>query len=916
MSDPVMGNLAISGPSAATSGQSPGADSDAPKVLHQLDPEAQAKGILKLWFDQDPFYKRMKALWKVNALRRAGMTGIYLIKRTDTQEWQAYAPPGSSKQVPALNKAARLCRLLRSILFTDPPEPEATPASDSDEDRDAAEFSTRALIDLGNEGNLDNAHSAEQAFDLASTYGSGYRRYYVEPQGGGLRPWDVEAAATATQYDPADPSSSLKGPDGQVAPPPYVRKFVNQDFTLSDQPTPQTQRIWSPKLCREILKAPHVRFLPATAADIWEAQGVLIGTFVTLDDLRGRFPTKIPTEPEQLQKLVSYRPEETTDLLPGGRATKQAVVDKGKAPTGDSLVFTVSCYYAQSPSYPKGYYAVAAGTDQLLWTGTWYNDKKGEPLDLPLDQFKQIDDESSGHGIGLMTALGPGNEIRAGTLGSMLEHLDRFLNRKVFYPYHSPFQPRSAQAMTGTYIPIPIGGEPKVEQVPEFPKAAMDMFGLISAELDHEAGLEPPVSGQNPASVSSGLHARTIIEQVNVGLSDFRNNVVRGLLRGWRIQLQQVAWQYRVPQQIGWTGDDGAFKQREWTGADLGSTKDVMLHKGTLSMLSPSAKLAVAEQMGAMQVGGEPLLNAEDLRRIVIGNVGGLLGLQDNPHRQRIQRQISTWAQGPPPGWRPSPLEQPGAPPPPNPIWLSFAVDEQPDVALIRLHELGRLMSSTRYSRWVPEWRAAVDQEYLHMRQAAGVQTVAEQQEAAQQAQQAQAAQQQDVLSQVAPLIKQTQAAVQQLGAELKTQVTQLQTAIKQTQAELQTLGKAVAAVTEDTDAVAQGVDAQLAEQKQALEAQLAQQGKDLQATLVKLAQTLKPDAPVPPAPVAGPVTHVHVPPPPAASDEVEFEVTGRDAKGKVTKVKRTKKAAPPSLAPPASAEPGLPPLTPPAGEG
>lgn len=938
MSDPVMGSLA----QPPATDQATPTDPDAPRALNQLPTAEQATALLKLWFDQEAFYKRLRALWKVNALRRGGMTGIYLLKRTDTQEWQAYAPPGSSKQVPALNKAARLCRLLRSILFTDPPEPEATPASDSDEDRDSAEFSTRALIALGGEGNLNDAHSAEQAFDLASTYGSGFRRYYIEPQGGGQRPWDVEAFAGATQYDPADPESALKDPaTGQVAPAPYVRKFVNQDFSLSDEAGPTTQRVWLPKLCREILKAPHVRFLPATAGDIWEAQGVLIGSFTTLDDLRARLPGRVPTDPDQLAKLVAYRPPEVTELLPGGRATKQTVLDRAKLPTGDSLVFTVSCYYLQGPTYPKGYYAIAAGEDLLLYTGTWTNEKKGEPLDLPLDQFKQIDDESSGHGVGLMTCLGPGNEIRAGTLGGMLEHLDRFTNRKVFYPFNSPFQPRSAQAQTGTYIPIPIGGKPETEQVPDFPKATMDMFALISAEMDHEAGLEPPVSGQNPPSVESGLHARTIIEQVNVGLSDIRNNVVRGLTRGWRIQLQQMAWKYTTPQMIGWVGDDGAYKQKEWTASDLGSTKDVMLHKGTLSMLSPSAKLSVAEQMGAMQIGGEPLLAAEDLRRIVIGNVGGLLGLQDNPHRQRVRRQIGEWAEGPPPGWgqQASPLEQqaaapaapprspleqgagaqapgmpaslPPAPPPPDPIWAPFEVDSQPDVALIRVREIGRLMSSTRYSRWPQGWRAAVDQEYLRMRQAAGIQTVAEQQQAAQQQaqaqQQAEQAKQQDVMAQVGPALKQTQEAVAQLGAELKQQVGGLTKAVTETQQELQTLAKAVEAVTEDADTLAQGVDAQMAEQAKATSTELQALRRELEGTLRQLAQTLKPAAAAPLAPVAGPVTHVHVPPPPAQDEETEFEIT--NSKGQVSRVKRKKKKGP--SAPPEPGNPGPSPLPP-----
>jgi hypothetical protein len=43
-----------------------------------------------------------------------------------------------------------------------------------------------------------------------------------------------------------------------------------------------------------------------------------------------------------------------------------------------------------------------------------------------------------------------------------------------------------------------------------------------------------------------------------------------------------------------------------------------------------------------------------------------------------------------------------------------------PDVAAIRLTELKRFMASTRYTRWPPEWRQGVVQEFQHMKLCAG----------------------------------------------------------------------------------------------------------------------------------------------------------------------------------------------------
>jgi hypothetical protein len=499
-----------------------------PEPLNYLtgDPTEVAKAVLKDWSDQNRLYKRRVQQWRVNRARHANIPGVFLIKRTDTQEWVAWFPPGTQRQVPALNKAARVARVVRALMFVDPPVLEAVPAGDNDEARDAAEFATRALTDICSESQLDDTHKAAEAFDLASIYDSGYRRYYLEPNGE-QRPMEVKAHPAATAINPQDPASSLVDPGtGLPSPGPFVTQYVRQDYTLANTAEdPQLIQVNMEALRSEVLKASQVRFLPATAKDIWDAEGVVIGAYRPLGEVRRCYPKGVPLEPDKLAEMCRYYPEETDDLVPGGKPTRDALTSK--EPDESTLVWTVTTYWEAGGRFPKGFYAVAAGEGVLLARDIWYDSRNNKRLDIPVDQLRQFADPDNAHGSGFFSILGAGNEIRNAQIGGMLEHQDRFLNRKIFYPVNSSLQAKSQQALTGTYVPISPGGQPTAETVPDFPSAIMDMFNLISSEMDSESGVQPPATGQNPPSVQSAIHARTIIEQVNVGLSELRTNVIR-----------------------------------------------------------------------------------------------------------------------------------------------------------------------------------------------------------------------------------------------------------------------------------------------------------------------------------------------------------------------------------------------------
>ena len=244
---------------------------------------------------------------------------------------------------------------------------------------------------------------------------------------------------------------------------------------------------------------------------------------------------------------------------------------------------------------------------------------------------------------------------------------------------------------------------------------------------------------------------------------------------------------YTVPQQISWLGEDGAYKQKSWLGTDLTSAKNIRIKRGTFTMLQPTAKTAVANEI--MLAGGMSLPEFMD---ITSSNVQGLTGLQNNVHRLRARRQISAWNDGPPEDWQPQPPQQDPETgeeiPTPDPvienILGSLPPDIEPENAALRTYEFGKAIAGTKFSSHPPEWQQGLLNAYQLSRQAAGVLTIEEQQQAAQAEEQArqeeiqvqqQAAQtQQDTKLQEAQIKSESEERKTQIAANAKAQETNL----------------------------------------------------------------------------------------------------------------------------------------------
>ena len=241
-----------------------------------------------------------------------------------------------------------------------------------------------------------------------------------------------------------------------------------------------------------------------------------------------------------------------------------------------------------------------------------------------------------------------------------------------------------------------------------------------------------------------------------------------------RIVLQLMRAFYKTPHLMRYQGDGGAYQVAEWRNVDLGSTRQVRVRRNTFTTMMPTAKAGlIAEKLQA------GMITPQEASRLDRENMSPLLGLTENPHVERVKRQLWLWRQGPSEQQQqmpPAPVGpmmdpntgqpavdpntgQPMMRPPVDPliqvssaVFAPVPVDADPAVAVLRYQELGAACADAEMSGFPPGWVQGLFQAAEVARQAAGVVTIAEQQMMAQQQvqqqQQAQAQQQDSERSQ------------------------------------------------------------------------------------------------------------------------------------------------------------------------
>jgi len=760
-------------------------------TLAETDPEAVVKKMREEWDRSWDDIKDLNEQWKVNMARSDGYIGARLDKTQDKQE--AFVPYGAGPSITGLNRAVRLSRNLRSMLFADPPLPDVVPNRGVDVDADKAQFQSRILKDESER--LSYTVLVGDAFEVGKDYGSGFIEFYIDPEGRGPQPVRIKAHPDAT--DANDPMLEEARAAGQpVEPKAATLRYVTEDGGLTDDRYSQPlQHQFLPKVCADVLNGRHVRMLPGTSRDIWDASVVLIGAMVPLGNVKSAFPEIANLPDDRLAAIVSYRPTKARDLLPieQRRYLNHSKIDD------TALVFLLKRFELPNGKTRKGSYFAAVGDTELAYHGTWWDEEHDEPLDLPVTQIKQHHQHGNPYGTGSMELLGPGNELLAIMLDAMLEHLDRHGDSKTFVPMTSNLRPEQLEAETHRYIPFSGATPPVPEIIPDFPVVVEKFHARITQEMDAESGLQQAGQALQGANVTSARQFQANLNQVSVLLSDLRDNATRGIVRGWKIIAQLVRAYYSIPQLLQWEGEDGAYHVKEWAGSDLVGTADVRIAQGSFSQMVPAQKAALAKTLYLE----DKTLTPQEYRRIVTSAFDPILALQDDPHFQRVKRQVDRWLDGPPQGWQPpvAPTDpmtgqpavdpQTGQPVPPAPdpvlsaIFAPRPCDDEQAVAARRVEEISRVMATTRFEKFPPAWQQGLIGAYQQARMAAGIATVAEQQQAAQQQAQGQAQ-----VEQAKAQGAQAKAQADQVKAQTDIQKAQIQSESNLAEAELRKQGE------------------------------------------------------------------------------------------------------------------------------
>jgi hypothetical protein len=175
----------------------------------------------------------------------------------------------------------------------------------------------------------------------------------------------------------------------------------------------------------------------------------------------------------------------------------------------DSIVGFYRGYRKSNPSYPKGAYVIVSGAKSgtILYKKEWSavvdqpdGKQREECLDIPLSQYKQLEDDEAQdpHGKAVIERFGPGNEYRATIFGAVLEVVDHILHPNVFLAVTSPVQPKQLARRDDTPIPVTNVKEdaPFYEPPPEINPSLVDyVLSHIDKDMDSASGLAADRAG-------------------------------------------------------------------------------------------------------------------------------------------------------------------------------------------------------------------------------------------------------------------------------------------------------------------------------------------------------------------------------------------------------------------------------------
>ncbi len=729
-----------------------------------------------------------------------------LTKEPNRDRYTQSLPYGSAavtiQAVP--NKAWDLINKTTEALLVDFPQVECEPADDSEGAEAACEMAERFLTqDAGEQGTNDPQLFWDRV-QKAMTCASSYVEYWSDPTGNGYVPLQIPAHPTAQS-----PMKPMIGADGSPTASPVLRYVTS--VGPDGQPTEQSQFTtdptqaapqWQPKVVAQKWQREHIRVYPETKP-VDQAEKVIVLGYCTLSEAKRRWPTVAQMSPEDLTKLTDWTPIRYLALLPffqRGRWKLTDGRDKEKQGSSDErIMFYFHPYIKACPDYPKGADVVVSGAmgggivlDRKILSvevevpakpqGTTAGQNGAPPSpqgvvgsiqpttkketrcrEIPVIQVtpRQDPDEQDPTGRAYIELVAGAVENNAHLALSASEVIDKNLHLEGYGLSTSPVtgQQREDARASGDIITVirpedkPTWGQP----IP-FEQAFFNFFEKSDEAINTMGSAERAATGQDTAHEKSGKAIQLTTANNNVSLGGMNRAINAAYTRSQRIKVEIAMSEFTTAQQINYVGDDGIFKQEEWSAIDFAQVGKFTIKAGTGGLVTPEQKVQNLSQL----VNGQ-MLSIEEAKDAARPAFSRSLGLAPDPHIQRLERQITTFEKGPPSPewiqqWQQYQQQQQayqqmqqnaqlaaqnaqaqsqhatatvGAPPapvqpvqtamtPPVAPWTPFGrlpTDMQPGIATMRMRRLGNMIDSAKFESFVPEWQAVGVAEYQAMEQ-------------------------------------------------------------------------------------------------------------------------------------------------------------------------------------------------------
>jgi hypothetical protein len=705
---------------------------------------------------QEHLAKNRLQLDKHYTATKLGYWGSSLIKVENQDQYKQSYLPGTIGQLrmgAVPNKQADLCNKLVETLLVDPPKLEPEAETDDDAAQRGADMAREFLTQSAGETGTDDLTLFAAQAEAATTRASAFNHYWVDPSGGGSIPKQIKAHPQAT--DPENPLDAIDELTGQPIPTTdYVLRYVTADGQFTPNPS-EAERVWLPRIRVDKLGREHVRLYPETA-DIHAAQQAIVLHYCTVAEAKRRWADTLgELSDAEWVPICGWTPPRASVLLPQSLRAKwkdgmaNAANGIRQASYDQQILFFYAYYGLSDPSYPEGAAIVVNGAnggmvfakDTLTATveipsevtqDEVVTDRKD--LDLPLVQLRLLADVDGRDPMGtaFMARLAGAGEAGATLATAMLEAIDNVLHPVRYSMATSPLDADDVEAAraTGDYAQVLTRDDvPVLEEPRDLPGAFWNMIGWQYDQMDSAAGLRPP-DRASEAKVKSGVALRIEVAEATKTLTRMNHALHTAWARHGRIKLQMAMKYFSVPQLLRIVGVDGASKQEWFSGNDFARVNTVNIMTGTGTMLPWSEKVNLA-----LQLQGVGMMDPDEAADIARPAFSKQLGATENVHVQRIERQVSSWLEGPPEGWAEAqaafteqvamhaqmaqqtlqmdPMAQ--IPPAPEAPWTPFAVepmDAEPPIAAIRKRRLAKLMAKVEFTAQPEPWQQVVRDAY------------------------------------------------------------------------------------------------------------------------------------------------------------------------------------------------------------